>query len=110
MMDHLFDFGEDFNEPKIVRAYNHDDLGDDPANHRWRASWYGTYGQYGGSDKVIGILLAAYPVLKVTACGAWIGKNSCRERLGQELTWVYTDQRRTGWKIDHNQRRTGLRW
>lgn len=93
-MDYLFDFSEDFKEPKIVRAYNHDDLGDDPASHRWRASWYDTYDSAYGGHKVIGILLSAYPVLKATPTGAWIGKNSYRERRGPEITWVYTEDRR----------------
>lgn len=89
-----FDFEEDFIEPKIVHAYGHAELGDNPESHRWRASWYDTYDQATGGSKVIGIALAAYPVLKLTECGAWIGKSSYREFRGKEITWPWTDERR----------------
>ena len=57
-------------EPSITKwGYQH--LDDAPDLHRWRASWAPS-----DMDNVVGgIMLAAYPVIKSTKCGAWINKD-----------------------------------
>lgn len=41
--------------------------GDNPQTHRWRAQWH-----RGWNDRVEGIELCPYPVVRKTTCGAWI--------------------------------------
>lgn len=86
-------------KPKIVQAWNQEDLGDDPDHHRWRASWYDTWDhEHCGGRKVVGILLAAYPVTRLTPCGAWIDKASWRENIPAGRQWKFTGQ--TRWVSD----------
>ena len=95
-MERLFDFSEDFKEPKIVRAYNQDELDDNPSSHRWRASWYNTHSCLYHGREVVGIQMTAYPVVRATPCGAWIAQGAFRDRYGDSRLW-------TG--LDH-----GVRW
>ena len=56
-----------------INSFGFEDLGDNPTTHRWRAQWsFDTRGDCNGID------LAAYPVLKLTPCGAWINENGWR--------------------------------
>lgn len=64
-------------EPQISK-WGYEDLEDDPATHRWRASW-----DTGYDRDVVGIHLCAYPVLKRTRCGVWLNTNSYREATKQ---------------------------
>ena len=59
-----------------ISSFGYEDLGDNPTTHRWRAQWAT------GGD---GIWLVAYPVIKLTPCGAWINEHSYREATKQ---WV----------------------
>lgn len=61
-----------------ITKWSFEDLGDDPAKHRWRAWW----AQGDVSNAVAGIELRAYPVIKPTPCGVWIDEWAYRE-------WVY---------------------
>ena len=70
-------FGKVKVEPSI-QSYGYEDLGDNPATHRWRAQW--SYNYYGSCD---GIYLTAHPVLKLTPCGAWIAEYSYRQATKQ---------------------------
>ena len=57
-----------------ISSFGYDDLGDNPTTHRWRAQW-ATDGD--------GIWLVAFPVIKLTPCGAWINEHSYREASKQ---------------------------
>jgi hypothetical protein len=67
--------------PSIVK-YPYDDLGDAPHLHVWRAFWNGD----------AGILLQAYPVIRMTPCGLWIAPHAWRsagEWMGCDKTrWI----------------------
>lgn len=76
--------------PTEIRHYGHDDLGDAPDSHRWRASWDKNYDGYPEC-----IILTAHPVLRTTPKGAWIAQHSYREATKQPwedgapgLEWV----------------------
>jgi hypothetical protein len=53
--------------PAIVFDYGCENLGDNPHLHRWRAWW-----DCGMNEEITNIRLSAYPVIKLTAQGAWI--------------------------------------
>lgn len=55
----------------------HEELGDNPATHRWRARW-----QY-GEDHEASIELYPVPVIKATPTGAWIDPDAWREQQGE---------------------------
>lgn len=57
------------------------DLGDDPAKHRWRAQWF----PGDASGEVGGISLQAYPVIRLTPAGAWI--DTCAYRQATKQPW-----------------------
>ena len=63
-----------FESGPTISSFGYEDLGDDPTTHRWRAQWE-TNGE--------GIWLVAYPVIKLTPCGAWINEHSFREATKQ---------------------------
>ena len=90
-MDLLFPFGRDISKPAIVHAHICENLGDFPDRHRWRATWYDTADDEQGGHRVIGILLTAYPVVKLTPCGAWIDSHAYRHRLALEVEWDCSD-------------------
>lgn len=76
--------------PKEVRKYGHDDLGDAPGLHRWRATWEN--GAEGYPDCIV---LQAHPVIKLTPMGAWVAQHAYREATKQPweegapgLEWV----------------------
>jgi len=69
--------GRDAAGKPCITKYGFEDLGDDPAAHRWRAWWTGD-----GIDPM-GISLQPYPVIKLTPCGAWISRGSWRSSDGQ---------------------------
>lgn len=52
--------------------YNREDLGDAPALHRWRASWW----RFADNGDCYGVCLTAYPVVRLTRCGAWISTDN----------------------------------
>ena len=75
-----------------VITQSEDDLADDAAQHRWRAYW---------NDDDTGIWLRAYPVVKLTACGAWIDCTAYREASKQpweegapSYIWQFSDHKR----------------
>ena len=90
----MLPFGDDLRKPAIVHADLCEDLGDAPGQHRWRAQWYDTYDHDYGGHSVIGILLVAYPVVKLTPCGAWIDKHPYRQRTASGIKWEYSEARR----------------
>lgn len=51
-----------------LSKWGNEKLGDDPALHRWRATW--DTGDL--NEEVGGIWLRAYPVTRLTEAGAWI--------------------------------------
>lgn len=61
-------------KPSITK-WGFEDLGDDPASHRWRAWW--ALGDI--SSETGGIELRAYPVIKPTRCGVWVDELAWRE-------------------------------
>lgn len=68
-----FDLSDLFAEPEQITPtirYAHD-FGDDMRAHRWRATWDKTW-----DDKVQGIVVTPYAVVKNTECGAWIDPHS----------------------------------
>lgn len=76
--------------PTIRQSWS--DLADDAAQHRWRAYW-----DYDDT----GIWLQAYPVVKLTACGAWIDCAARRETSTQPweeaapiYVWYFSDRKR----------------
>lgn len=62
--------------PSIIK-WGFEDLGDDPAKHRWRAWWAG--GGAWDDGEAHGIELRAYPVIKTNPFSVWINENGCRE-------------------------------
>lgn len=98
-------------EPELAIQVGHgmDDLGDDPAKHRWRAWWVPSY------DGVIGgVELLAYPVTSLTPSGAWIDTTAGRQASKQPweegapgYEWVYySGPRKDKWMAD----RSGSAW
>lgn len=68
-----FNLSDFFTEPEQITPairYAHD-FGDDMRAHRWRATWDKTW-----DDKVQGIVVTPYAVVKNTECGAWIDPHS----------------------------------
>lgn len=57
-----------------IHQWSFEDLGDDPASHRWRAQW-----SYTWDGECDGIMLTAHQVLKATRCGVWITQYSSRK-------------------------------
>lgn len=53
-------------QPAITK-WSFEDLGDNPATHRWRAKW-----AHCSDSTSTGIELHAYPVIRQTSCGVWI--------------------------------------
>ena len=72
-----FDGFDEHLNPSITK-YGFEDLGDNHETHRWRAQW--TLDNERGK---IGIVLFAYPVIKLTPRGAWISTNACRQATRQ---------------------------
>ena len=64
--------------PTKIKYYWHDDLGDAPDLHRWRASW-----ENNGMGYPDCIVLSAHPVVKLTPMGAWIAQHAYREATKQ---------------------------
>jgi hypothetical protein len=64
--------------PTDIRYYGHDDLGDAPELHRWRASWENDCDGYPDC-----IALTAHPVVKLTPKGAWVAQHAYREATKQ---------------------------
>lgn len=64
-------------QPTITK-WGFDDLGDDPAKHRWRATW-----ALSGVDDVGGIRLNAYPVVKTNPASVWIDELAYRQATKQ---------------------------
>lgn len=73
-------------EPKITI---HDDLGDDPNSHRWRAYWERDY-----DGTITGIELVPYPVVKLTPQGAQIDPRAWREWQTAGRVWHLTGDKR----------------
>lgn len=68
-------------KPELAIDQYDSDLDDAPDQHRWRAHWLpidSSYTRYPHR-----IRLEAYPVHKLTPCGAWIAKNAYREATKQ---------------------------
>lgn len=61
-----------------IRKYAHDDLGDAPDLHRWRAYW-----ENGEENLPDCIVLQAHPVIKLTPMGAWVAQHAYREAKKQ---------------------------
>lgn len=62
-----------------ITKYGFEDLGDDPASHRWRAWWaLSDIGSQTG-----GIELRAYPVIKVNPASVWIDEWAGRQASKQ---------------------------
>ena len=78
-------------QPSITK-WGFEDLGDDPAKHRWRAWWASDYGE------TCGIELRAYPVIKVNPASVWINEDNYR--LGRE--WETFDPSWMRKRICHN--------
>jgi hypothetical protein len=76
-------------EPSINWARLCDDLGDNPATHRWRAGWDKNW-----DGVVIGIELRAYPVVKLTPQGAQIDPEAWREYKTSGTGWHLTGEKR----------------
>ena len=66
--------------PSTIRYYGHDDLGDAPDLHRWRASWECSSMGMGYPDCIV---LSAHPVVKLTPMGAWIAQHAYRKATKQ---------------------------
>lgn len=72
----LFDIiGSTFEMQPALSKWGVENLGDDPALHRWRATW--ATGNLDG--EIGGIWLRAYPVTRLTEAGAWIDPEAFRE-------------------------------
>lgn len=82
-------------EPRIIRAWRQEALGDNPDTHRWRATWFDTY-SHGLSERgVIGIQLTAYPVIKPTPCGAWVDPHAYLDMVqSAAVGWRFSGQKR----------------
>ena len=78
-------------QPSITK-WGFEDLGDEPAKHRWRAWWAS------GNGVTYGIELRAYPVIKVNPASVWINEDNYR--LGRE--WETFDPSWMRKRICHN--------
>lgn len=96
MMNFCFDGLSVEMDPAITK-WSFEDLGDDPAKHRWRAWW----AQGDVSNTVAGIELRAYPVIKATPCGVWVDELAWRDRGAWNLS-------RIGKRFVHND--SGQAW
>ena len=67
--------------PCITKDYS-SDLGDNPADHRWRAWWL-----YDNGRGPASIVLAAYPVVKNTPCGVRVDEFAYREATRDGVVW-----------------------
>lgn len=68
--------------PTAISYYGHDDLGDKPDLHRWRASWENDSDGYPEC-----ILLQAHPVVKLTPKGAWVAQHAYRDSNSHGYVW-----------------------
>lgn len=68
--------------PTAIRYYWHDDLGDNPDLHRWRASWENDSDGYPDC-----IVLQAHPVVKLTPKGAWVAQHAYRDKNASGYVW-----------------------
>ena len=89
-------------QPSITK-WGFEDLGDEPAKHRWRAWWAS------GNGVTYGIELRAYPVIKVNPASVWINQDGYREATRQPweegapaMEWVPFDPSWMCKRICHN--------
>jgi len=100
----MLEFSEQLVEqvPAITK-WSFEDLGDDPAKHRWRAWWASSDGE------THGIELRAYPVIKTNPASVWINETAFRDATKQPWEdgapareWVPFDPKWMKRRLCHN--------